>query len=216
MAPSAGHQPGTVQGASFENMRMPAYGGSLFDPDRFPFLIAVNEHKTLALPVSDRVMLHVLESVQVAHLKGGEARHISFRDIDVEQIGYIYEGLLGYSCEVVHGQVKIGLRGTSGEEPEIGLDTLDELRAQHVDPKKLAKAIIDWVKEDQPPANPRHPPRWPSSCRRLSKTTGRRCDSSTRSPKTIRSYAHASPRGLVSCAETCAVNRWWCAPASCW
>lgn len=142
------------QGASFENMRMPAYGGSLFDPDRFPFLTAVNEHKTLALPVSDRVMLHVLESVQVAHLKGGEARHISFRDIDVEQIGYIYEGLLGYSCEVVHGQVKIGLRGTSGEEPEIGLDTLDELRAQHLDPKNLAKAIIDWVKEDQPSCKP--------------------------------------------------------------
>lgn len=145
------------QGASFENMRMPAYGGSLFDPNRFPFLIAVNEHKTLALPVSDRVMLHVLESVQVAHLKGGEARHISFRDIDVEQIGYIYEGLLGYSCEVVHGQVKIGLRGTSGEEPEIGLDTLDELRTQHVDPKKLAKAIIDWAKEDQPSCKPQTP-----------------------------------------------------------
>lgn len=145
------------QGASFENMRMPAYGGSLFDPDRFPFLIAVNEHKTLALPVSDRVMLHVLESVQVAHLKGGEARHISFQDIDVEQIGYIYEGLLGYSCEVVQGQVKVGLRGTSGEEPEIGLDTLDELRTKHIDPKKLAKAIIEWVKEDQPSCKPQTP-----------------------------------------------------------
>ncbi|MDT9665051.1 DNA methyltransferase [Rhodococcus qingshengii] len=145
------------QGASFENMRMPAYGGSLFDPDRFPFLTTVNEHKTLALPVSDRVMLRVLESVQIAHLKGGEARHISFRDIDVEQIGYIYEGLLGYSCEVVQGEVKIGLRGTSGEEPEIGLDTLDELRTQHVDPKKLAKAIIDWVKEDQPSSKPQTP-----------------------------------------------------------
>lgn len=145
------------QGASFENMRMPAYGGSLFDPDRFPFLTAVNEHKTLALPVSDRVMLHVLESVQVAHLKGGEARHISFRDIDVEQIGYIYEGLLGYSCEVVQGQVKIGLRGTSGEEPEIGLDTLEKLSAQHLEPKKLAKAIIDWAKEDQPSCKPQTP-----------------------------------------------------------
>ncbi len=45
-------------------------------------------------------MLHVLRSVQVADIKG-EARRISFRDIDVEQIGYIYEGLLGYTCATV-------------------------------------------------------------------------------------------------------------------
>ncbi len=102
---------------SFENMRMPAYGGSLFDPDRFTFLTASNEHSTLALPVSDRVMLHVLRSVQVAQLKGGDARRISFRDIDVEQIGYIYEGLLGYTCTRV-GDIHVGLIGTAGSEPE--------------------------------------------------------------------------------------------------
>ena len=42
-------------GASFENLRMPAYGGSLFDPDRFPFLSATTEHGDLAVSVSDRV-----------------------------------------------------------------------------------------------------------------------------------------------------------------
>ena len=76
---------------------MPAYGGSLFDPARFPFLTATTEHGTLAVTVSDRVMLHVLRSVQMANVQG-EARRISFRDIDVEQIGYIYEGLLGYTA----------------------------------------------------------------------------------------------------------------------
>ena len=86
------------RGASFEDMRMPAYGGSLFDPARFPFLTATTEHGTLAVTVSDRVMLHVLRSVQHGRAQGGEARRISFRDIDVEQIGYIYEGLLGYTA----------------------------------------------------------------------------------------------------------------------
>ena len=43
-------------------------------------------------------MLHALRSVQQAVLKGNEVRRISFRDIDVEQIGYIYEGLLGYTA----------------------------------------------------------------------------------------------------------------------
>ena len=35
-------------GASFENLRMPAYGGSLFDPARFPFLIATTAGGLLA------------------------------------------------------------------------------------------------------------------------------------------------------------------------
>ena len=52
------------RGASFEDMRLPAYGGSLFDPDRFPFLQAITERGTLALAVSDLVMLEVLEAVQ--------------------------------------------------------------------------------------------------------------------------------------------------------
>ena len=139
-------------GASFENLRMPAYGGSLFDADRFPFLTATNEQGTLAVTVSDRVMLHVLRSVQVADIKG-EARRISFRDIDVEQIGYIYEGLLGYTAQQVN-ETYLGLTGTAGIEPEIPLSKLEELAEANPDPKKLAAAIRDWVAETQPSANP--------------------------------------------------------------
>ncbi|WP_067901291.1 Eco57I restriction-modification methylase domain-containing protein, partial [Actinomadura chibensis] len=140
------------QGATFENLRMPAYGGSLFDPSRFPFLVATNEQGTLAVAVSDRVMLHVLRSVQIADIKG-EARRISFRDIDVEQIGYIYEGLLGYTAAVAT-EVTVGLKGTLGEEPEIGLAKLEALAAEHPDPKKLATAIRAFVERDQPSAKP--------------------------------------------------------------
>src|SRR3954452_8844861 len=39
-------------GASFENMRMPAYGGSLFDPAPTPMLTALGPQGTLALPIS--------------------------------------------------------------------------------------------------------------------------------------------------------------------
>ena len=140
------------QGASFESLRMPAYGGSLFDPARFPFLTDTNEQGALAITVSDRVMLHVLRSVQVADIKG-EARRISFRDIDVEQIGYIYEGLLGYTAAIAD-EVTVGLKGTLGEEPEIPLAKLEELAAEHTDPKKLAAAIRAFVEGDQPSAKP--------------------------------------------------------------
>lgn len=140
-------------GASFENMRVPAYGGSLFDPDRFPFLTALTAHGTLAVAVSDRVMLHALRSVQQAVLKGGEVRRISFRDIDVEQIGYIYEGLLGYTAVTVD-KTYLGLQGARGEEPEIALSELERLDEASATPKKLADAIRAHIEDDQPSAKP--------------------------------------------------------------
>ena len=141
------------QGASFEDIRLPSYGGSLFDPARFAFLTALGAHGTLAIAVSDRVMLEVLRAVQVARLRGEPARRISFRDIDVEQIGYIYEGLLGYSCQNVEA-VTVGLIGKEGEEPEIPLDRLEALAAARHTDTALAEAILAWVKTDQPAATP--------------------------------------------------------------
>ncbi|MCB0934640.1 MAG: SAM-dependent DNA methyltransferase, partial [Mycobacterium sp.] len=141
------------RGATFESMRMPAYGGSLFDPARFAFLTNTTEQGMLALTVSDRVMLHVLRSVQQAMLRGGEARRISFRDIDVEQIGYIYEGLLGYTAVTVT-ETYLGLRGTTGQEPELPLSTIEDLAIKHTEPKSLAAAILASIESDQPAAKP--------------------------------------------------------------
>ncbi|MHA6622492.1 Eco57I restriction-modification methylase domain-containing protein [Pseudonocardia sp. DLS-67] len=140
------------RGASFEDLRLPSYGGSLFDPDRFAFLTARSERGPLAVTVSDRVMLEVLGAVQVARLKGQPARQISFRDIDVEQIGYIYEGLLGYSCVDVD-EVTVGLIGKPGEEPELPLAELEDLAERHLDPAKRADAILAAVKASQPAAS---------------------------------------------------------------
>lgn len=139
------------RGASFEDIRIPSYGGSLFDPDRFRFLTTLDAHGTLAIVVSDRVMLEVLRAAQIAELRGEPARRISFRDIDVEQIGYIYEGLLGYSCTNVD-EVLVGLIGKKGEEPEIPLSLLEGFAAKHSKPDALANAIITWAKSDQPAA----------------------------------------------------------------
>ncbi|MEU1528138.1 Eco57I restriction-modification methylase domain-containing protein [Streptomyces fagopyri] len=140
------------RGASFEDLRLPEYGGSLFDPARFPFLTACDSQDTLAITVSDRVMLEVLRAVQIAQLPGG-ARRISFRDIDVEQIGYIYEGLLGYSCEPAE-EIVVGLVGSAGSEPEVPLVTLEEFsQAKHTE-AALADAILNWIKVNQPAAKP--------------------------------------------------------------
>lgn len=142
-------------GVSTEDMRLPAYGGSLFDPARFPFLTAVGDNG-LRIQVSDRVMLEVLRALQRAEI-GGERRPISFRDIDVEQIGYIYEGLLGYSAVVVE-TTTLGLIGGSrsaGAEPEILLDQLDDFaEAADGDDEVLAANIIAWAKKEQPSSKP--------------------------------------------------------------
>lgn len=142
-------------GVSTEDMRLPAYGGSLFDPARFPFLTAVGDNG-LRIQVSDRVMLEVLRALQRAEI-GGERRPISFRDIDVEQIGYIYEGLLGYSAAVVE-TTTLGLIGGSrsaGAEPEILLDQLDDLAEEaDGDDETLAADIVAWAKKDQPGSKP--------------------------------------------------------------
>ncbi|MFI6352311.1 Eco57I restriction-modification methylase domain-containing protein [Streptomyces sp. NPDC050743] len=140
------------RGASFEDLRLPEYGGSLFDPARFPFLTACDSQDTLTITVSDRVMLEVLRAVQIAQLPGG-ARRISFRDIDVEQIGYIYEGLLGYSCEPAE-EIIVGLTGSAGSEPEIPLAALEELSQAKRTETALADAILAWIKQHQPAAKP--------------------------------------------------------------
>ena len=140
-------------GVNAEDMRIPAYGGSLFDPARFPFLTATDASGTLLLTVSDRVMMHVLRSLQTARLKGQEARRLSFRDIDVEQIGYIYEGLLGYTC-IRAEETTLGFLGKEGEEPEVSLSVLNELAEQHAKNSDLAEAVIAWLKEHQPSAKP--------------------------------------------------------------
>lgn len=82
-------------GIDHENLYMPALGGSLFDPDRFFFLEGrakgtdwkFNEAKPL--PIDNRTVLLLLDAIQLF-----EGRTLSYRALDVEQIGYVYEGLL--------------------------------------------------------------------------------------------------------------------------
>lgn len=142
------------EGVNTEDMRIPAYGGSLFDPERFPWLMATHRGGGLRLTVSDRVMLHVLRALQTARTgRGQDVRRLSFRDIDVEQIGYIYEGLLGYTCTRAQETV-LGLVGAEGQEPEVPLTVLEDLAEEHDDDLALAAALIDWLKEDQSTAKP--------------------------------------------------------------
>ena len=84
-------------GVAHEDLRLPAYGGGLFDPDRYPWLEGRRPDDpaaTARVPaVDDRTVLRMLRAVQYVQI-GGERRRLTFRTLDVEQIGYVYEGLL--------------------------------------------------------------------------------------------------------------------------
>lgn len=84
-------------GVQHEDLHLPAYGSELFDPDRYPWLEGrmPGQHlsATPAPAVDDLTVLQMLEAVQYVTI-GGESRRLTFRALDVEQIGYVYEGLL--------------------------------------------------------------------------------------------------------------------------
>ena len=127
-------------GVHHQDLMMPAYGGSLFDPDRYPFLegrAAGTKWVTTPaelLNINNRVVLHLLSSLQRLRMKvpgGGpsESRRISFRALGVEQIGHVYEGLLDHTA-VRATEPVLGIRGTRGKDAEIPLTKLETMLAK--------------------------------------------------------------------------------------
>lgn len=120
-------------GSPLPELQVTAYGGSLFDPTAYPFLER--------LKVNNRVTLHVLESLQyilVDGPTGKERRRVSFEALDVEQIGYVYEGLLDHTIHTASEPV-LGLVGKKTYEPELSLSELEALRGKKDFIKLLAK-----------------------------------------------------------------------------
>ncbi|MEU8178606.1 type IIL restriction-modification enzyme MmeI [Microbispora hainanensis] len=84
-------------GIAHENLRLPAYGGEMFDPEAYPWLEGRVRDEPVATAeppaVDDLTVWHILRAVQFIEIDG-EIRRLTFRALDVEQIGYVYEGLL--------------------------------------------------------------------------------------------------------------------------
>lgn len=136
-------------GVDHERMTLPAYGGNLFNPDRFPFLEGRKRKTTWRdtpcdpLPVDNRTVLHLLEALQTLQVKvpgGGaaESRRLSFRALDIEQIGHVYEGLLDHTAKRSTETV-LGLFGAKNKEPEIPLAELE---------KRDSEKLIAYLKDE--------------------------------------------------------------------
>jgi len=119
-------------GIEEESLRMPALGGSLFDPDRFAFLEGRPKgsdwRRTMAepLPIDNRTVLLLLNALQVLERSTG-ALALSYKALDVEQIGHVYEGLLEYTVKRLD-RVTLGLDGSKkAKNTNIELDALESL-----------------------------------------------------------------------------------------
>lgn len=127
-------------GIDHPRLRMHAHDGSLFDPDAFDWL---------PRNIDDRTVLHMLLAVQYVEIgtgKSKERRKLSFRELDVEQIGYVYEGLLSYDGFRAE-DVTVSLIGNRGFEKEVGLRELESLATRCPDVPRLAKTIADEYKD---------------------------------------------------------------------
>lgn len=137
---------GVHGGIDHDLLKLPAYGGDLFDPNRFPFL----EGGKQVLQVDNRTVLHLLEALQILQdkLPGGnsEPRRLSFKGLDVSQIGHIYEVLLDYTAVRSYKNV-LGIAGTKNKEPELALTELEAKYAEGID--SLVKYLYKETKRSK-------------------------------------------------------------------
>lgn len=140
-------------GVEHEDLRLPAYGGRLFDPDRFPFLEGRAEYSVwredraaVPPPIDDRTVLHLMEALQVLQVRVGrggqtEARRLSFRALDIEQIGHVYEGLLDHTAVRAKEPV-LAFAGSKDKDARIPLVALE------VHKNKGDGALVEFLHEE--------------------------------------------------------------------
>lgn len=133
---------GIYGGIDHPVLRLPAMGGSLFDPDRYSFLegrkkgTSWRSDPAEPLPIDDRTVLLLLEAIQTF-----EGRSLSYRALDVEQIGHVYEGLLERTVRRV-ADVTLELEGSAkAKNARVALGEIESARLDG------AARIIDLLKE---------------------------------------------------------------------
>ena len=125
---------------------LPERRGALFDPDRFPFFegryggtIAARQTIERVRPplVSDGAVCRVLEKLLVL-----DGERISYRTLDVQQIGSVYETIMGFRMEIATGRsVAIKPAKKLGAPSTVDLDAL--LMQPKDDRAKWLQPLVD-------------------------------------------------------------------------
>ena len=121
-------------GVRHHSLRVPSYGSDLFHPQRFGFLEGRprdRDHHGGAhtpIPITDLDVLAVLDALMVLRFRSEsgvtDTRRLSYRELQVEQIGHVYERLLDHNALRADSAV-LGCVGRRGTEPEIPLSDIE-------------------------------------------------------------------------------------------
>jgi hypothetical protein len=121
------------KGGSHGEFKIPARHGYLFDPDRYTFLEGrprqTARHHTdepVHIPrVSDGVVFRVLNNLLIL-----DGERLSYRTLDVEQIGSVYETMMGFDLEVAGGRsIALKPQKPHGAPATINLEALLTVKA---------------------------------------------------------------------------------------
>lgn len=128
---------GVFLGVRHGSFYLPARRGKLFDPNAFPFLegglpgstaavLLADERARVAPPsIDDGTIYRVLRSLIML-----EGQRLSYRTLDVEQLGSVYESLMGYHVlRVTSPAVRIGKHRVWVETSEVAAKSPSERKA---------------------------------------------------------------------------------------
>jgi hypothetical protein len=128
-------------GAAHGGLRLPPRYGHLFSPDRYNFLEGrpwrvgrVMGDRIDPPPVSDGVVYRVLQNLIIL-----DGERLSYRTLDVEEIGSVYQTMMGFTLEVARGR-SIAVKATKphGAPTAINLEELLD-----VEPERRTR----WLRE---------------------------------------------------------------------
>lgn len=122
-------------GSTHDQLWIPPYGGSLFDPSRFPWLVPAK--------VTDRVVYEILDALLTLRARKGfkGKERLSYKGLDVEQIGHVYEGLLEYGCHwAEEPYVGVSFGRDKKYEAVLRLELLEEWEAAGTLAEQVAEA----------------------------------------------------------------------------
>jgi hypothetical protein len=129
-------------GASRRDLTIPARRGGLFDPSLYPFLegseggatlASPEEHEAVKPPRIDDFTIHSVFE-KLLYLGG---RRLSYKTLDVEQIGSLYEALMG-----------LAVRRVEGGAVRIRIDRKKRRRtSSHYTPRELTEPIVQRTLE---------------------------------------------------------------------
>ena len=110
-------------------------GGRLFDPAAFPFLQGQDGPEDAPTPadVSDECVLRILDRLLVL-----DGEKLSYRTLDVEQIGSVYETVMGFTVETMAGPA-LAIRAGKHNRTPVFVDLARLLAAKPAERVKFLK-----------------------------------------------------------------------------